>query len=378
VIAHATHKVACKTCQEGVAEGRRPSQIMKGGKAAEGLIAQISTSKHADHMPLYRQEQKYEREGAEVARSSMGRWLDATAEAAKPIYERMHELILQSRVVQADESPVLFIDKDRLVKKGKTGYVWVLYGDIEHPYTLYDFQPDRTYERARNLLRGFINILLTDGYGGYEWYDRERSANCNVHARRYFEKAQKYDKKRSGIMLSLYHELSEIEELAKGLSEEERLSVRREQSMPILEQMKKLLTEWQVKEPPKTVLGMAINYSLPRWDKLTRFTEYGFLKPDTNLVENAIRPVAVGRKNWLHIGSEEALETASIHASLVNTCKRVGVNPYLYLRDIFIRLGQGEACNDSMLPDRWANQNPLPVVDENALTSAAIMMSSAP
>jgi transposase len=112
--------------------------------------------------------------------------------------------------------------------------------------------------------------------------------------------------------------------------------------------------------PPKTPLGIAINYGLARWDKLCRFTEYGFLKLDTNLVENSIRSIAVGRKNWLQISSEEALETASIHASLVNTCKRLGVNPYLYLRDVLIRLGEGNFVIDELLPDRWENQNPLP------------------
>jgi transposase len=359
VIEHATHKYACKGCQDGVVEGSRPSQIQNGGKAAEGLIAQISTSKHADHMPLYRQEQAYEREGVDVSRSSMGRWLDVSAVAMKCIYERMHELILQSRVVQADESPVLFIDKGRLIKKGKTGYVWVLYGDEEHPYTIYDFQPDRAYERAKTLLKGFENILLTDGYGGYEWYPRHLSANCNVHARRYFEKSQKYDKKKSSAMLALYSKLFEIEQRAKELSDEEKVALRQRESIPVLDQMKKLMSEWQLKEPPKTTLGIAINYALTRWDKLNKFTEYGCLRPDTNLVENAIRVVALGRKNWLHVGSEEALETSSVHASLVNTCKRLKVNPFLYLRDILIRLGSGEVFTDDMLPDRWVNKNPL-------------------
>jgi transposase len=359
VIEHVTHKFACKKCQEGVVEGRRPAQIHNGGKPAEGLIAQIATAKHADHLPLYRQEMIYAREGVEVPRSSMGRWLDLSAQAAKRIYDRMRELVLQSKVLEADESPVRFLDKNRLPKKSKMGYVWVLRGDSEHPYTIFDFQPDRCADRARDLLRGFENILLTDGYGGYEWYERSLSANCNVHGRRYFEKALKYDKKKAGLVLALYTKLFEIEERNKHLNEEELLVVRRRESMPLLTQMKELLQSWQLSTPPKTSLGIAINYVLPRWDKLCRFTEYGFIRPDTNLVENSIRPIAIGRKNWLHIGSEEALETASIHATLVNTCKRLGVNPYLYLRDIFIRLGREDVDIDELLPDRWVNQNPI-------------------
>ena len=123
VIEYVTHKFACKACQGEVVEGRRPPQILNGGKPAEGLLAQISVAKHGDHLPLHRQMEIYAREGVEVSSSSMGRWLDICAEATKPIYERMHELVLQSKVVQADESPVLFIDKNRQVKKSKAGYV---------------------------------------------------------------------------------------------------------------------------------------------------------------------------------------------------------------------------------------------------------------
>jgi transposase len=359
VIEHITHKFACKTCQEGVVEGKRPEQVHNGGKATEGLIAQISTAKHADHSPLYRQEQIYAREGVDVPRSSMGRWLDQSAVPLKVIVDRMHELVLQSKMIEVDESPVRFLDKNRLPRKSKTGYVWVLHGDNYHPYTIFDFQPDRTSERAKNLLRGFSNFILTDGYGGYEWFERKRTANCNVHGRRYFEKALKYDRKKAGIILALYTKLFEIERNNQTLTPEELLTVRQKESIPILNQMKELLISWQPATPPKSTLGIAINYVLPRWDRLCRFTEYGFLKLSTNLVENSIRPIALGRKNWLHIGSEEALQTASVHATLVNSCKRLNVNPYLYLRDALIRLGSGAVNIDDLLPDRWQNQNPI-------------------
>jgi transposase len=368
VIEHITHKFACKKCQEGVVEGKRPNQILCGGKATEGLIAQISTAKHADHLPLYRQEQIYAREGVDVPRSSMGRWLDQSAGPLKLIVDRMHELVLQSKMVEVDESPVRFLDKNILPKKSKMGYVWVLHGDNDHPYTIFDFQPDRTAERAKAILRGYSNFLLTDGYGGYEWFDQERSANCNVHARRYFEKAVKYDKKKAGLILALYTKLFEIERHNHSLTEEELLTVRQKESIPILNQMKELLLSWQLTTPPKSTLGIAINYALPRWDKLCRFTKYGFLKLGTNLVENSIRPIALGRKNWLHIGSEVALQTASVHATLVNTCKRLDVNPYLYLRDVLIRLGQGEDNIDDLLPDHWQNQN---LIDDSHTTDSA-------
>jgi transposase len=158
----------------------------------------------------------------------------------------------------------------------------------------------------------------------------------------------------------MFSELYKIEDQVREAPDEQVLFARQDKSLPILNKMKELFIEWQIKTPPKSTLGIAINYALPRWHNLCLFTQQACLRPDTNLVENAIRPIALGRKNWLQIGSEEALETASVHASLVNSCKRLGVNPFLYLRDIFIRLGKGGECIDDLLPDKWVNQNPLP------------------
>lgn len=378
VIEHATHKFACRPCQEGVVEGKRPKQIHNGGKPGERLIAQIATAKYADHLPLYRQEQIYDREGVNVARSSMGRWLDQSAQAAKPVYERMQELILQSRVLQIDESPIKFIDKGRAVKKIKQGYAWSYYGDEEHPYTIYDLQPDRCAQRAKDFLGSYSNFICTDGYGGYNWYPEELSSNCRVHDRRGYEKALKYDKNKAGAMIALYAKLYEVESRAKGLSHAEIAAIRQKESVPILEQMKGRITQWQLTTPPKSTLGMAVNYSLTRWEKLCRFVDHGFLPIDTNLVENSIRPVSLGRKNWLHVGGEDALETASIHASLVNTCKRLGLNPFLYLRDIFIRLGREDVCIDDLLPDRWQLQNSIDQERENAESKAVKVEGSAP
>jgi transposase len=359
VIQHITHKFACRSCQEGVVEGQRPEQIHNGGKPTEGVIAQISTARNADHLPLYRQEQIYARQGVDVSRSSMGRWMDMSAKALMQLYDRMHELLLESEVIQADESPVLFLDKDRLPKKSKQGYAWTYYGDSKHPYVLYDFQPDRTAERAKAFLRGYSNLLLTDGYGGYDWFAPERHANCLVHLRRKIEQSLKYDKTKAGVVLAMFNELYKIEDRIKGASDEEIVLVRQVESLPILNRMKELFLEWQIKTPPKTTLGIAINYALPRWEKLCRFTQHAWLRPDTNLVENAIRPIALGRKNWMHIGSEEALVTTSVHASLVNTCKRLKIDPFLYLRDVLIRLGRGVDDIDELLPDRWKLQNPI-------------------
>lgn len=353
VIEHVTHKYACKSCTASVVEGQRPNQIHNGGKPAEGLIAHISTSKYADHSPLERQEDIYAREGVHVPASSMGRWLEQSAHELGKVTDLMHEKLLECAVLQADESPYDLIDLNRAGKKIKKGYVWTLFGDAHAPYVYFQFQADRTGETAQKLIKGFSGFLVTDGYGGYDWYRADRSANCNVHSRRYFEKALKCDKKKAGAMLALYSKLYKIEEAIKGKSEQEILLARQEQSLPIVNQMHTLLQSWQLTEAPKTSLGVAINYALSRWDQLMLFTKHAVIPLDTNLVENAIRAIAIGRKNWLKIGGEGGLRTATVHATLVNTCKRLGINPYLYLRDVLIRLGAGTDPIDDLLPDRW-------------------------
>ncbi len=352
-VEHVTHKYSCKSCQGSVVEGQRPGQIHNGGKPAEGLIAQVSTAKYADHLPLERQEEIYQREGVHVPASSMGRWLDMSGKELKKITDRMHELLLACNVLQVDESPFDLSDKNRPGKKIKKGYVWTLYGDTLAPYVYFNFQSNRTGETAKKFLAGFNGFLVTDGYGGYDWYRADRSANCNVHSRRYFEKALKNDKKRAGAVVSLYSKLYKIEGELKDKSPQEILAARQEQSLPILNQIHSLLQAWKLTEQPKTSMGIAINYALARWEQLTLFTKHPELPLDTNLVENAIRPIAIGRKNWLRISGDGGLQTATVHATLVNTCKRLGINPYLYLRDVMIRLGEGTDSIDDLLPDRW-------------------------
>jgi len=233
----------------------------------------------------------------------MGRWLEQSAQELAKITDRMHELLLDCNVLQVDESPYDLIDKNRAGKKIKKGYVWTLFGDALAPYVYFQFQADRTGETAQKLIKGFSGFLVTDGYGGYDWYRADRSANCNVHSRRYFEKALKCDKKKAGAILALYSKLYKIEETLKGKSEEEILLVRHEQSLPIMNQMHTLLQSWRLTEPPKTSLGVAINYALSRWDQLVLFTKHAVIPLDTNLVENAIRAIAIGRNNWLKISS---------------------------------------------------------------------------
>ena len=354
IIRHIVHKFNCNQCHKGVAEGKKPEQIHRGGQPTEGLLAQLATAKHVDHSPLERQAKTYARQGVTLSVSTMGRWMRMSAKALKPIVQRMHKLVLLCRLLEADESPLDFIDKKRILKKIKQGFFWAYYGDEDYPYIVFDFQPDRCKERPMNFLTGFDGFLLTDGYGSYLWYDQEKSLNCNVHCRRYFEKAMKANRKGAAFAIAIYQKLYAIEGRVRNLPEDERLRIRQEESVPLFDQFHKWLLEKAKTEQPKTLLGVAINYALERWQKLTRYTKLGFLKMDTNLVENAIRPHALTRKNCLFAGSEDGGETAAIHASIVNTCKRLGINPFEYIKDVLNRLGANPNIDiDELLPGRW-------------------------
>jgi transposase len=358
-IRHIVHKFCCESCHNGVLEGKKPEQIHSGGMPTEGLISQIITAKHMDHSPLERQSKTYARQGVEISVSTMGRWMLVSAKVLKRIVERMHELLLQCRLLEADESPLKFLDKKRLLKKIKQGYFWVYYGDSGFPYVVFDFHVDRCKERPMEFLAGYDGYLLTDGYGGYNWYDEAKSLNCNVHCRRYFEKARKANNKEAGFALAIYQRLYEIEARIRELSEEERLRIRQEEAVPVLEKFHTWLIEKKRTEPPKTLLGIAVNYALERWEKLIRYTTKGFLKIDTNLVENSIRPHALTRRNCLFAGSEDGGETAAIHASIVNTCKRLGINPFEYIKDVLTRLGANPMSDiDELLPNHWKPAQP--------------------
>ena len=305
----------------------------------------------------------FKRLGHEIPRSSMSRWLKEVAEKFKEILAREKEKLLESRAIHADETPLDFIDREKPRGQTRRGYLWTYYGDKEHPYVVFDFAVTRAAEAPRGFLGAYSKYLLTDGYVAYEVLAAENKvmlACCNAHARRGFEKALKNDKNDASYALAVYAKLYEIESRAANCTDEERYAMRQQEAVPILNKFEVWLKEKQLTALPDTKFGKAVNYCLNRWEALTRYTTQGFLNIDNNPVENAIRPIAIGRKNWLFCGSEEGGETAATLASIVNTCKRVGINSYDYITDVLVRLTQG-CCNiDELLPDRWQPITALP------------------
>lgn len=356
IIEHVQYKYACAKNLEGVKAAPKPAQPLAGGLAGPGLLAHITEEKHVNHMPLYRQEQKFKRLGYEVPRSSMVRWLAEVAERFNEILLRMKELLLESKVIHADETPLKFIDREKPRGKTRQGYLWTYYGDSKHPYVIFNFSASRAAEAPRAFLGNYAGYLITDGYVAYEVLVEQAKVTlvcCHAHARRGFEKAMKSNIKDASHALALYAKLYDIERRAANCTDAERYEMRQLETVPLLTQFEEWLNEKQLTALPDTAFGKAVNYCLNRWEALTRYTTAGFLNIDNNPVENAIRPIAIGRKNWLFCASEEGGDTAATLASIVNSCKRLNVNPYDYIRDVLVRLVHKPVCIDDLLPDRW-------------------------
>ncbi len=357
IIKHVQVKYACKNCQEQVVLAPRTNtQPIEKGMPGFGLLAQIITSKYVDHLPLYRQEQIYWRQGADIARSSMCRWLSVCSDKLKPLAELMKTKILQSKIINADETPVKFLKPG--AGKAPTGYVWTYIGDNENPYVIFDFHTSRKSEHPEKFLDGYSGYLQTDAYTGYNGLHKAgkvKAVACFAHARRYFEKALNNDKIQAEIALAKIAVLYQIERNAAELSAEERKSIREKESIPRLQEFKEWLQQMQIKTLPKSSLGEAINYSLSNWDKLCKYTEQGFISIDNNLAENSLRPIALGRKNWLFIGAEDSGEVFSVLASLAASCKRLGIEPYNYFRHVLERLSAKDYSDlEDLLPDQLA------------------------
>jgi transposase len=334
--------------------------------AAPGLLAQVIVSKFGDHLPLYRQAQQFARQGVSLTRSTLCDWLKRAADLVTPLCHLMTQEVLRSLVLQSDDTPVSVQDSSR--DDTRKGRVWVYLGDVAHPYTVYAYSPNREQGWPLTFLASYTGILQADAYSGYDRLfasGRVVEAGCWAHARRKFFEAQTTDPARASYVLGVVRQLYAVEKQAReesarlGLPLAEswalRLRLRQEQSVPLLT----TLCQWLEKERdqvlPKSPISEALTYARNQWQALLRYTTRGFLEIDNNAAERALRAVAVGRKNYLFFGSDVGGQTAAVWYSLVQTCKRLGIEPWRYLRDVLERLptcpaeGLGE-----LLPDRWA------------------------
>jgi transposase len=322
-----------------------PEKLQERCLAAPGLLAQIIVAKYCDHLPLYRQEQIYwSRHGVQLARQTMATWMGLAADWLEPIYQRIRTGVMAGGYVQIDETPIEYLCPGH--GQTKLGYLWTCSspgGDA-----VYHWQTSRAASCLQKIIpQDFEGVLQCDGYAAYGAFARERGpaitlAGCFAHARRNFYEAREMAPQAAGFILRqiqhLYRIEQELRELRAG--PQLRAVVRAHQSRPIHERLHRLLLKLKLKRSylPQSAMGQAIDYALGQWPMLGVYLEDGRVELDNNLVENAIRPTALGKKNWLFIGQATAGERGAILYTIVESCRRRGLDPYRYLRDVLTAL----------------------------------------
>ncbi len=323
---------------EGVITGNLPTRPIEKCIAGAGLLSHIHVSKFVYHLPFYRQAQRFKTEHQMIIPSStIDSWQTGVAKLMWPLYEELKRQVLNQGYVQLDETPIKVLDQR---KKGKChrGWHWVYHSPIEH-MVFFDYQQGRGREGPRKLLTDFKGYLQTDGYKVYDWFGVQKDitlVNCMAHARRVFEKALSDDRKRAEYAMVEIQKLYHIERKARDqhLSAEQRHELRLDESLPILNALGIWMTEQIKTTLPKSPFGKALIYSVSRWDNLMAYLKDGHLEIDNNLVENAIRPNALGRKNYLFAGSHAGAQRAAMFYSFFGTCKFNDVDPFKWMKTV--------------------------------------------
>jgi transposase len=342
---------------EGVAIANLPTRPIEKGIAGAGLLSHILVSKYVDHLPLYRQCQQFKRQDIQLPLSTLADWVRQTADLLKPLYQELQSRLLQSRYLQADESTLRVLDRE---KKGSChlGYMWIYYSPPDG-LVLFDYRRGRGRAGPNEMLKDFVGYLQTDAYDGYNDITAKSAVTgigCFAHARRYFKDALPMDHDRATWMLQRIQKLYAIEDQARvdQWDYETRHVHRQTYSLPILAEMKSWLDMQYQHVLPKSAIGKAVSYALGQWSRLERYTQNGCLEIDNNWIENVVRPLALGRKNYLFAGSHDGARRAAIIYSLVATAKKHNVEPFAYLKDIIACIADHPHKKLNMLlPSEW-------------------------
>jgi transposase len=370
-------KYACKNCEGVESEGPTvkiaapPAQIIPKGIATPGLVAHIAVSKYADALPLYRQEKIFLRYGIELSRSTMGEWMVKAAGWCTPLMDLLYKELLVGPLINVDETPILVLNEPERANTTKS-YMWVFRGGHhDKPVILFKYSETRSGAVPREVLTGYHGYCQTDGFSGYDALAASspniRLVGCFFHARRNFVKVidarGKAAKNKPGsaeVALDYIGQLYKIEKIARQrkLSVEEIVALRKEKAIPVLEKFKAWMDKRIDQTPPKGLLGQALNYAITRWDKLIRYTENGYITPDNNMVENDIRPYAVGRRNWLFAGHPNGAHASATLYSLIVTAKACGLDPYQYLRFLFSKIPYARTEEDyrALMPQNLTSE----------------------
>jgi transposase len=356
---HVRGKWVCACCQS-LKQQPVDAHIIDKGLATTGLLAQVLVAKYTDHLPLYRQEAIYARAGVPIPRSTLAQWVGSCGVQLQPLIDALRREVLAHPVIHADETPVQML-KPASQRDGKThrAYLWA-YTPGRHEVTravVYDFCESRAGKHACEFLKDWSGTLLVDDFAGYKQLMGEhiQEAGCWAHARRKFFELHAANQSQIAVQaLDHIGLLYDIERRVQGATNDERLQARQQQSKPVMDQLHGWLIEHRAKVPTGSATAKAIDYSLRRWQALTVFVDNARVPIDNNWIENQMRPVALGRKNWLFAGSLRAGERAAAVMSLIQSAKLNGHDPYAYLKDVMDKLPTWPNSRIlELLPHRW-------------------------
>ena len=343
----------------GVRTACLPEAVIERCAADESLLAYVLNAKFADHLPLNRLVEILGRSQIRISRQTLSKWVLALGEGLSPLYEAMKSRILQSGVVFADESPI------RLQEKGKgrckQAYMWVYAGGGggDPPYRFFEFHRNRNHAHPEKTLKEFKGVLHSDKYGAYEKLAQREDIQwcpCMAHVRRKFVEAESGDPELRGLILRKIRYLFLLERVAWARNPKERLRIRQELEKPILEELTQIIKERVLAGGilPKSKFHQALNYYLSLAPHFENYLHHPDARLDNNVAERAIRPLTIGRKNWLFVGSENGGKASAVLLSLVQSCRNLGINPQTYLEDVLRRImGHPARQIDELLPDRW-------------------------
>jgi len=357
-IHHVRKKYACAGCESNgenprIETAAKPETAIDKGMAGPGLLAYIATSKFADYLPLYRLEDIFERQGFEISRATQSVWCGDIADLAEPLWELMAERVRASHVVATDDTIM------PMLSKGKTANarMWVYVGDDNYPYNIFDFTLNRGRDGPKYFLKDYRQVLLADAYGGYNGVvagNQITRAGCWAHMKRKVIDAEKAAPEIAREAVERVRALYAVERQGKDASVEERLKLRRQQSAPLLAQLRERLLAWKEQLLPKHPMAEAVNYALSQWAELNVFCSDGAVPIDNNVSEREMKRVVLNRKNSLFVGNPRGGRTAAILASLTSTCRRHDIDPQLYLTQLLTNLSQVRKCElPNWLPDQW-------------------------
>jgi transposase len=353
-------KYACRPCQEYVAISTKTPQPIEKGLAGPGLLAHVITNKFSYHLPLYRQEQILAHYGVTISRSTLCGWMAQVAELFDPLYNLMIKRVRGSRIIWTDDTTVPVWDPT--LPRTRIGRFWVYRGDVLNPYCVYDFTPRHTRDGPERFLEGFQGYLQADAFSGYDRLcagAKVIRVACWAHARRKFYDARHTAPLQAHQALARIGQLYRIEDTCKEFSVDERAAIRQRDAVPLLKSLGEWLDEQARKILPKSPVGRAISYARNQWNDLQTYTRDGELSIDNNVSERSVRAQAIGRKNYLFVGSDRGGRTAATLYSLVGSCRRHLIDPFAYLKDILERLPTHPADRfGELLPDAWVAANP--------------------